>query len=170
VIVRAAASAALCRLAFGAALAVAGARLAATDATALELSIPEIEIPAGATVEAPVKSADARGLAALQISVRFDGAAFEVGGVRGGPALSNALVDFRAGAGVCNVAVAGSQPIAEDGDVLMIAFRRKGGSTAGSIVDLTDAQAWTADGEAMTVAIRSGAIAALAARPGSGSR
>ena len=82
-IVRAAASAALCRLAFGAALALAGARLAATDATALELSIPEIEIPAGATVEAPVKSADARGLAALQISVRFDGAAFEVGGVRG---------------------------------------------------------------------------------------
>lgn len=167
---RAATSAAACRLAFGAALVLAGARLGATDAAALELSISEIEIPAGATVEAPVKSADARGLAALQMSVKFDGAAFEVGGVRAGPALSNALVDFRAGSGVCKVAVAGSQPIAEDGDLLMIAFRRKGGSTAGSVVDLADAQAWTADGEAMTVATRSGAIAALAARPGSGSR
>ena len=167
---RAAAFGAQFRLAFAVALALAGARLAVTDAAAFELSVSEIEIPSGATVEAPVKSADARGLVALQMSVRFDGAAFEVGGVRAGPALSNALVDFRAGSGVCKVAVAGSQPIAEDGDLLMIAFRRKGGSTAGSVVDLADVRAWTADGEAMTVATRSGAIAELAARPGSGSR
>jgi len=146
-------------------LALAFAGLAATNAAALEMSLPEIQIPAGATVEAAVKLLDAGGLAALQVNVKFDGAAFEVSGVRAGPALANAMIDFGAREGLCRIAVASLQPLEAGGDVLFVAFRRKNGATSGSTVELTDAQAWKADGAALTVATHPGAIAALGGHP-----
>ena len=51
---------------------------------------------------------------------------------------------------------------APNGDLSAIAFRRKGGAAAGSLVELIDAQAWTADGATTAVATRPGRIAPLA--------
>ena len=139
-----------------------GAALAVAPAAALELSMPDVVVPAGETVTEPIRAKDARGLAALQMRVKFDGKAFATGRVQSGPILANALVDSKCGEGECVIAFASPQAVAGDGDLLVIEFSRKEGATGGSALTFADAKAWSEDSKSVTVAVRAGTIAALA--------
>ena len=60
----------------GAALGGVALALTLGPAAALELSLPDAELPAGKTVREPIKAKDAQGLEALEMTLKFDGEAF----------------------------------------------------------------------------------------------
>ena len=149
----------------GAALAGAALALTLGRAAALELSLPDVELPAGKSVQEPIKARDAQGLEALEMTVKFDGEAFVAGRVEPGPALANVLVDSKCVEGACKIAFAGPQPIGGDGDLLIIELRRKEGATGGSALGIADAKAWNGQSEPIAVTTRPGKIAPLGAAP-----
>lgn len=142
-----------------AAVALAAA-LATGAAQALELNVADVEIASGETVSIPVRAIDAKGLAALQMQLTFDGDALEVTEVSAGPALPNALVDFKPSNGSCTVAFASSDPVAADGDLLIVKMRRKVGANGGSTVAPEDVRAWGGAGDQpIQVSAHSGHVA-----------
>jgi hypothetical protein len=148
-----------------AAVALAAA-LATGAAQALELNVADVEIAPDQTVAIPVRAIDAKGLAALQMQLTFDGEALEVTEVSAGPALPNALVDFKPTKGFCTVAFASSDPVAADGDLLIVKMRRKAGANGGSIVLPENVRAWSGDGDqAIQVSAHPGHVAPLPQSP-----
>jgi hypothetical protein len=148
----------------------AGVALAASLATgaaqALELNVADVEIASGETVSIPVRAIDAKGLAALQMQLTFDGETLEVTEVSAGPALPNALVDFKPSNGSCTVAFASSDPVAADGDLLIVKMRRKAGASGGSTVVADNVRAWGGDGnQLIQVSAHPGHVAPLSQSP-----
>lgn len=134
------------------------------SAEALEISVADAKIPRGGSVSIPIRAADAKGLSALQMRLVFEGAAFEVVQVAAGPTLANALVDFQAAEGACTIAFAATEPVAKDGDLLVVEMRRRPGAEAGSTLAPQDVRAWGGEGgQAMDVSVKPGRIAEIAA-------
>ena len=135
-------------------------------AQALELDVADVEIAADQPVAIPVRAIDAKGLAALQMQLTFDGEALEVTEVSAGPALPNALVDFKPNKGSCTIAFASSDPVAADGDLLIVKMRRKAGANGGSTVVAEDVRAWGGAGDQLIqVSAHSGHVAPLSQSP-----
>lgn len=133
-------------------------------AEALEIRVADVEIPRGATVSVPIRATDAEGLSALQMRLVFDAAAFEVVQVTAGPTLTNALIDFHAVEGACTIAFAATEPVARDGDVLVVEMRRRSGAEAGSTLAPQDVRAWAGEGgRTMAVSAKPGRIAEIGA-------
>lgn len=131
-------------------------------AKALEISVANVQIPAGQAVSVPIRASGAKGVSALQMRLMFEGEAFEVVDVSSGPILANALVDFKPTKGFCTIAFAASEPVAEDGDLLIVKIRRKPGSDAGSIVLPQNARAWAGEGgQSVHVSVKPGQIAEI---------
>jgi hypothetical protein len=84
------------------------------------------------TAEADVTAKDAKGVAALQMRLSFDGGSFTVESVRPGPLLANAMLEFLPGEGVCTVAFASAEAIKEDGVLLVVSLLRKEGAEQGT--------------------------------------
>lgn len=131
-------------------------------ASAIELSIPDVEIRAGATINIPVRVADAKGLSALQMRLVFEASEFDLIEVVAGPILPNALVDFKMTKGIAAIAFASSDQVAADGELLILKMRRREGALGGSVILPTNTFAWGGDASApMQVVAKRGAIAPL---------
>ena len=136
-------------------------------AAGLEISVSSVEIGPNATAEAQVLAKDAKGIAVLQMRLSFDGGAFAVENVRPGPILANALLDFLPGDGVCAIAFAAAEPIADDGVLFVVSLRRKPGADKGSEVQPVEIKAWTDSGATPPqISVRAGSIPPLAPHAG----
>jgi len=141
---------------------VLGALMLSGSAQAVELAIPDLALAAGQIAAVPITISSGNGLAALQMRLEFDGDAIEVVDVVPGPALANALVDFSLGKGSCAIALAATDPVTADGELLTLKVRRIGGANGASALRPDSVRAWNgADGRAMDISIRAGRIAAL---------
>lgn len=109
-------------------------------ASSVTIGFQDASGPAGSSAVVPLMVKSAAGLGALQMSVGYDPDVLEPTEVEPGALLSG-LVDFNiVSPGVLSIAMATSQAVNGDGELMLLSFNVLGGSE--SLLELSEVRAW----------------------------